>query len=511
MPIWTGWPLLRRREFPAALRWLHSGGAMPVAAPAFVNRRSIPDMYPGRSWAERIQAGIDALSAAGGGTLHLDGRVFEVDRTILLRPAVTLDGGCGGFRAMPGFSGSEVVRGDTQHIAYNALGYARASSLLNLVIDCNRQTGVRGLYQRNVQKDRVTGLRIRNCLADGWVVDGGYEMIAHDFEVIAATRRDGGIAPAPLRRGLICSASDSHFSDGVLQHFPIGVFLPGAHNHCARLHAWSTYYAADPPMLIGFLCHGEANTFTACSADSPRLLDNAVPVSHENGGYGFLLELHAINTRLIACTVQMADFGDSGALPPKSTVVPVYCGQVRTTIVGLETRDHGKAGFAVPVQAPSDGVLRETTILGGNVHEGMPHSMLLPGQEVAPFAPQLRIGEATRPRQIRQSGLAKRVAGMTFFEISLDLAERGAGQGAVTIDGLPDIPVAGLPGHCAAFVPALRGWAGRNPVVALLQAGRQDICLVHQFTGASVTERDLTDAAGLTLAGHYTTHAVGLA
>ena len=210
----------------------------------FTEIRRIPEMYPGATVTARIQAGIDALSAAGGGTLALDGRIFEVTRTIHLQAGVTLDAGWGGFRALPGFLGGEIVRTENTTIEYDAAGYAKATNLLNIVLDCNRQPALRGLAQKNVQKDRVSGLRIRNCLADGWVVEGGYELFGSNFEIMAASRRDGGIAPVPGRRGLVCDASDSHFSDGVLQHFPFGLYSPGSHNQFARLHAWSTYYAA---------------------------------------------------------------------------------------------------------------------------------------------------------------------------------------------------------------------------------------------------------------------------
>jgi hypothetical protein len=233
---------------------------------------------------------------------------------------------------------------------------------------------------------------VRNCLADGWVVEGGYELFGLNFEIVAASRRDGGVAPAPGRRGLVCAATDCHFADGITQHFAIGVHSPGAHNHFTRLHAWSTYHTGDPAMLLGFLDEGEGNTFIACNADSPRLGDNAMRPSRENGGYGFFGDAHSMNRRVIACTVQLSQFGDPTSLPPANTIIPIYCGQVRNTILGLEVRDYGQAGFGPYVAARNADVMRETTILGGNIHEGLSANLYLPRLDVAPFAPRLVIG-----------------------------------------------------------------------------------------------------------------------
>ncbi len=117
--------------------------------------RRVPDMRAGGAGPTGIQSAIDALSASGGGTLALDGRFFDVDRTIHVKPGVTLDGGWGGFRAAPGFSGTEVVKTDNPSLEYTAAGYAKATNIGNLVLDCGRRRGVRGLHQRRVQKDRV--------------------------------------------------------------------------------------------------------------------------------------------------------------------------------------------------------------------------------------------------------------------------------------------------------------------------------------------------------------------
>ncbi|NOG69733.1 hypothetical protein [Roseicella sp. DB1501] len=472
--------------------------------------RKVPEMFPGATPTARIQAAIDTLSLAGGGTLVLDGRILEVTDTIQLRAGVTIDGGWGGFRAAPGFRGESVVAMRRRRIDYDAAGYARATNLLNLVIDCNRQSGVGGLCHGNAQKDRVDGLRIRNCLADGWVVDGGYELFGQNFEVIAASRRDGGVAPAPGRRGLVVAASDCHFADGVLQHFPIGLHAPGAHNHFARLHAWSTYYAADPPLLIGFLDEGEGNTFMACSADSPRLADNAAPPGRENGGYGFRSGGNAINQRLIACTVQLSQYGDAASLPPPRTIIPVHCGQVRATILGLEVRDYGSAGFGPFVTTPSPAVMRETTILGGNVHEGLPTNLQLPWSEPGRFLPRLCIaGSDAGIVQARQFGAVTRIGGLAVFELSLCLGGLRAGRGAVTIQGLPDAAAAPDEGHRIGFQPVLSHWKGGEPVVAVLHGGGRELHLLRQSTGAPVTGADLTETTAISVAGQYFTDMPG--
>lgn len=512
---------LARRDAGDALHHLAqapiapAGGGAPRTLPELARLatlRHVPEMYAGATTTARVQAGIDALSEAGGGTLALDGRLLDVTRTITLKPGVTLDAGWGGFRAAEGFRGAEVVRTENETIAYDSAGYARATNIEKLVVDCNRRPGLRGLHQKNVQKDRVSGLRIRNCLADGWVVEGGYELFAWNFEIVAASKRDGGVAPAPNRRGLVCAASDCHFADGVAQFFPVGVHSPGAHNHFARLHAWSTYYTDDPPMLIGFLDEGEGNTFFACSADSPRLADNASRPSRGNGGYGFYSDTHSMNKRLIGCTVQLSNYGDPATLPPKATVIPVHCGQVRNSVIGLEVRDYGSAGFADHVAAASDAVMRETTIVGGNIHEGMAVNLNLPRQDAEPFSPRLRIGgRGGGVAQTVQHGLAKRIAGMAFFEIHLELGRKGTASGPVTIEGLPDAAFGGDAGRRAAFVPVLGGWANREPVAAVLHGGSSTLRLVKQFTDAPVTDADLTDAARITIGGQYITHMLGKA
>jgi hypothetical protein len=472
--------------------------------------RRVPEMHAGPDGAARVQAAIDAVSSAGGGMLFLDGRILDVERTIHLRAGVAIEGGWGGFRALPGFEGSEVVRTANPIIEYGSAGYAKATSLANLVIDCARQPLLRGLYQKNVQKDRVTGLRIRNCLADGWVVEDGYELFGANFELIAASQRDGGVSPASGARGLVCAATDCHFADGVAQHFAIAVYSPGAHNHFARVHGWSTYHTADPPMLIGFLDEGEGNTFTACNADSPRLLDRSKPAGKDNGGIGFYGDTHSINRRIIGCTVQLSQDGDAAALPPPSAIIPVHCGQVRNTIMGLEVRDYGRAGFAPYVTAPTAQILRETTIVGGNIHEGMAANLYLPRLDAAPFTPRLVIGSDSAGAVLAAShGFAKRLGGVTFFELHLRLARKGEAKGAVSILGLPDIALTWDPDRRAGFVPVLGSWGNQDSVVAILADGTSTLHLVKQFTGAPVTERDLTDTARITLVGHYLTHVLG--
>jgi hypothetical protein len=464
-------------------------------------------MYPGGDVAAGIQAGIDSLSRAGGGILTLDGRIIEVERTIHVRAGVRIDGGWGGFRAAPGFVGSEVVKTENVSLDYSAAGYARATSLINMVIDCARQPGVRGLLQRNVQKDRVTGLRVQNCLADGWIIEGGYELFGLNFEMIAATRRDGGIAPAGGCRGLVCLATDCHFADGITQYFAIGVHSPGAHNHFTRLHAWSTYHTADPAMLFGFLDEGEGNTFIACNADSPRLGDNTKPPNRENGGYGFFGDTHSMNRRIIACTVQLSQFGDATSLPPANTIIPVYCGQVRNTVLGLEVRDYGRAGFGPYVVARSANIMRETTILGGNIHEGLPVNLYLPGLDVAPFVPSLMIGgRGNSAYQAEQHGFAKRLGGVIVFEIHLRLTSKGTARGPLSIDGLPEAALASQGNRRVVCSVALESWANREPILAVLRSGSSTLHLVKQFSGEPATHLDLTDTSQITVNGQYITH-----
>jgi hypothetical protein len=335
-----------------------SGGGAPRTLPdlaQLAGLRQVPEMYPGTDVAGASRLGSTACRNVAAGVLMLDGRILDVERTIHVRAGVAIDGGWGGFRATPDFVGSEVVKTENTNMDYSAAGYARATSLINVVIDCGRRPGVRGLLQRNVQKDRVTGLRVRNCLADGWVVEGGYELFGLNFEIVAASQRDGGVAPAAGRHGLVCAATDCHFADGIAQHFAIGVHSPGAHNHFTRLHAWSTYHTGDPAMLLGFLDEGEGNTFIACNADSPRLGDNARHPSRENGGYGFFGDAHSMNRRIIACTVQLSQFGDSTSLPPANTIIPSIADRFGTRSWGLRcgTTDKPALGPMWPRATPT--------------------------------------------------------------------------------------------------------------------------------------------------------------
>ena len=240
-------------------------------------------------------------------------------------------------------------------------------------------------------------------------------------------------------------------------------------------------------MLIGFLDEGEGNTFIGCSADSPRLASNALPPSRQNGGYGFYGDTYSMNRRLIGCTVQLTHYGDEATLPPPRTIIPVHCGQVHNSVIGLEVRDYGKAGFGRYVTASSPEMMRQTTVIGGNIPEDMVPSPLLPRQDAAPFAPGLRIGGSARGiLQRRQSGFAKRIAGMTFFELHLELASKGMAEGAVSIAGLPDAALNRDSAHRTAFSAAVEGWANREVVVAVLAGGSATLELcqaIHRHRG----------------------------
>jgi hypothetical protein len=153
--------------------------------------------------------------------------------------------------------------------------------------------------------------------------------------------------------------------------------------------------------------------------------------------------------------------------------------------------------------------MRETTIFGGNIHEGLPVNLYLPRLDVAPFAPRLVIGRDEVPAShTEQHGFAKRLGGIVFFEIHLGLLSKGLGRGPLSIEGLLDPALASGGSRRVVFSVALEGWANREPILAVLQNASSTLHLVKQFSGEPVTHLDLTETSQITVNGQYITHTI---
>lgn len=439
-----------------------------------------------------------AAAASGSLAVRLGGRFYSVSQSIVVPGGVDVDGEGGGFSALPSFpSDTPLVYVDRATTGNNFASYRNARFIRNLRLKCNAVPGIRGLSLRTAERDRIENLCVYECVSDGVRVESGYGAHLLNVTIVGASvRRGSARGTAANAVGVRIDATDCVVSVADVSFFNYGVWVTGGHNHFTDVHPWSSYWANDPPMLIGFVDEGEGNVYVGCNADSPSLADTALPVSKTNGGFGFYGDTNSIGRRIIAATVQSSGNGDR--FPPTGTIVPFYVGRPRNDIYAWEVRDYASLISTETVRAVDTATFLQTAINGAQTSSRMSQTQFVAGTD-ASFTPAVAVGGSTTGiTYASRSGWRKSISGRTDFKLSASLSSLGGLSGSVTIGGLPvSNQTGGVPTYfLAVFIGATSVTTGR----ALSAASSQSLVL-QKNDGTPITAADLGNSAQIFVSG----------
>lgn len=424
-----------------------------------------------------------AIAAAVGKTLVIPDGVFGISDTIDILDGVNVE--CQGtIKALSGFGGAYMV-------TVGAAGRYGEGTINGLRLDGNGQN-IKGFYTQDVQSSFFNDTFVRGCLDTGIQTGSGYEHIFNRFWILGAA--SGMTTNAP---GLLAGTGDSHFTDGIVTLYPIGVKAQGGNSVFTRIHPWAVYTSGSTPMLHGFWCTGEGNRFQDCTPDSPDLADRGVAPSLANGGYGFYVDSTALSNSFDACKLIVAN----NANAPVGKLYFGYVSGAYCTFDDCRTDDNSGAAMAGNLQYASSTRARETAVYGrfatGN--------MWLGDGQYAAFTPTLAFGGASTGITYfsgRQSGWYWRNGPMVSFNIHIRLTSKGTATGAATVGTLP-IPSIDQ-GNVYLWPVTIRMTNSFiNAQAAILGTDPTNVTLYSATTGNALTDADFGVNQEFWISGSY--------
>lgn len=424
-----------------------------------------------------------AITLSAGKTLVIPDGVFGISGTVNIPNGVDVE--CRGtLKALSGFTGSYMVTvGATSRYSNGRINGLR--------LDGNGQN-IKGLYTQSAQTIYVTNTFVRGCLNTGIETGAGFEQFFDKFWILGAS--SGMTAAAP---GLLAATGDSHFTDGVVTLYPIGVKAQGGNGAYTRIHPWGVYTVGSTPMLHGFLCTGEGNRFQDCAADSPDCANRASAPSLANGGYGFYVDSTATSSSFSNCKTIVAPHANSPvALLYFGYVSASYC-----TFDDCRTDDNSGGGMAGNLQYVSATRARETAVYGQFAPGGF-----WPGDaNYFTFTPTLAFGGASTGITYfagRQSGWMWRIGPMVNFNIHIRLTAKGTATGAATVGTLP-VGMLDM-GNVHSWPVAVRFANNHiNAIATILGTANTTIQLYNASTGAALTDADFGINQEFWISGSY--------
>lgn len=475
-------------------------------------------VFPGANNAERLQAAIDSAASEGRSAVSLPSdMVILLTEPIDLKPGVSLIGNNATLKVDAGWTGTDILRYSNSPTAYTLAGYKLARNISNITLDCSHVAGVRGLYALNSQKDMISNIRVIDCIDDGIVIDGGYEVELSTFDIVGSSTEIGGVEVPAGKTGLSIlvngsGGSDHSITQGNVSFFPIGAYAGGGSCSWSKVHAWSTYAAGSAPMLFGFLIDGEGNQFASCIADSIGMLNYANPASFANGGYGFYVNSggDGIDTRITDASIIMTHNVGAGA-PATGTIQPIYLGKLGCSVNNPRVHSYMDGVEFLPVvEFISDAIRRSSYVWGGNTYASMGEPFFHPALEVEvpEFSGDLEVllgGANVGMTYTSRTGYAKKMANGTYlFTITIQIDDLGSSTGLISITGAPAIiaPVAFSPSYQALNEAYITGSSGTVPqhFSGLMVGGSSTIYLAPN-NSAWLEHGALSDGATIAVTG----------